>query len=304
MKIRLSSLIAFGLLCLSGCARAEAPTPAMIHADPALWVVKDKDTTIYLFGSVHLLKPNIVWFDGKVKAAFDQSGELVTEMIAPDPAEMAAAVAKLAVNSDGPATSSLLTPEARTKYLAALANLNLSAATLDRVDPWMAAITLSIAPLEKLGYASDSGVDDQLMAAAKAAHKKQAGLETVEQQLGYFDSLPRPLQIKYLNATVDELPGVEQQFADLITSWSRGNVDAIATEMNGSLESTPELAKVLLYDRNARWAKWIGARMKQPGTVFVAVGAGHLAGQRSVIDDLAKAGFKVKRVTQGDPKPK
>jgi hypothetical protein len=90
------------------------------------------------------------------------------------------------------------------------------------------------------------------------------------------------------------LPGIDKQFSNLIANWSRGNVKAIAAEMNGSLESTPELAKVLLYDRNRRWAHWIGERMKQPGTIFVAVGAGHLAGKRSVIDDLIAAGFKVK----------
>lgn len=301
MRTRLSALIAFGMMSLSGCARAEPPPPEpVVHADPALWIMRDKDTTIYLFGTVHLLKPNIIWFDDEVKAAFNRSHELVTEIIEPEPAAMSALVLKLALNPNGPTISSLLTAEARTKYLAALESFKLSPNTFDRLDPWMAAITLSITPLEKLGYSSFSGVDDQLVKAAESARKKRGSLETIEQQLGYFDELPRPLQIKYLNATVDELPGVEKQFNDLIANWARGNVDAIASEMNGSLESTPELAQVLLYDRNARWALWIKKRMKQPGTVFIAVGAGHLAGKGSVIDDLTKAGFHVRRATKKD----
>lgn len=296
---RLSSLISLGLLALAGCARAEnAAHPA--SADPALWVVKDADTTIYLFGTVHMMKPGTVWFDDEIRAAFDQSQELVTEVTQSDPAAMASQVQKLGANPTGPALTQMLTDKERARYLKALADLSLPPETLERSDPWKAAITLSIVPLMKLGYTQEAGSEHILEGAARAAGKRISGLETIEQQLGYFDAMPRPLQLAFLNATVKEMPGVDKQFSRLIADWSRGNVNGLAREMNSSLEETPELAKILLYDRNARWAQWIRARMDKPGTVFVAVGAGHLAGKGSVQDKLKALGIDARRVGKKD----
>ena len=82
----------------------------------------------------------------------------------------------------------------------------------------------------------------------------------------------------------------------MVADWARGDPDALARLMNDDLKASPEVAQVLLYRRNARWADWIKARMARPGTVFVAVGAGHLSGKGSVIDDLAAKGVRVERV--------
>ncbi|MBB6122787.1 TraB/GumN family protein [Sphingobium subterraneum] len=296
---RLSSLISLGLLALAGCARAEN-TAHPASADPALWVVKDADTTIYLFGTVHMMKPGAVWFDDEIRAAFDQADELVTEIAQPNPAAMASQVQKLGANPTGPALSQMLSEKERARYLKALASIDIPPETLERSDPWKAAITLSILPLMKLGYTQQDGSETVLENAAKAAGKRMSGLETVEQQLGYFDTMPRPLQLAFLNATVKDMAGVDKQFSRLITDWSRGNVKGLAREMNSSLEETPELAKILLYDRNARWAQWIRARMAKPGTVFIAVGAGHLAGKGSVQEKLQALGLDARRIGKKD----
>jgi len=297
MRKTISSLLACGLLILAGCADAKNPSNS---ADPALWVVKDADTTIYLFGTVHVLKPEIVWFDDEVKAAFDRSNELVLEMVEPPPAQMAGHIAKIAWNPKGPRTSELLPEKDRADYLAAMKTEKLPLDTLDYFDPWVAAINLSVAPLQRMGYQSEAGAEEVLARAAKASGKPVSGLETAEEQLSYFDGLPQNLQLSYLNATVDELPEMPEQFTRMIQDWSRGNIKAIAREMNSSLDKTPELAQVLLYQRNARWADWIARRMDQPGTVFIAVGAGHLAGKGSVQDELAKRRLKVTRLGKKD----
>ena len=297
MHKTLSAVFAFGLLALTACARAEHPPR---NADPAVWVVRDADTTIYLFGTVHILKPDVVWFDDEVKAAFDRSDELVTEMVAPSPAEMAGLVAQLAYNPDGPTVSEQLAPADRDRFLAALKREGVAQEPLDHFDPWLAGIQLSVAPLDRLGYKADSGAETVLERAAKAQGKRISGLETPAQQLGYFDAMPKRLQIAFLNDTVSELPGLEKSFRTLLVSWSRGKTEAIGWEMNGSLEKTPELAGILLYQRNERWAQWIAQRMAQPGTVFVAVGAGHLAGKVSVQEDLAKRGFSARRISKRD----
>lgn len=285
------ALSAFALL-LAPAAHAQATK----DADPALWVVKDTDTTIYLFGTVHVLKPGLSWFDEAVKTAFDKSDELVLEMVEPDAATMQGLVLKTAVNPTGPTLTEKLPGDKRAAYAKALVDIGIPAAALDRVDPWFAAVTLSLAGLPKLGYDPATGAERTLGAAAKAANKKVVGLETAEQQLGFFDSLPEPLQIKFLVSTIDDYAKMGAVLDQMVANWSAGDPEALGRVMNEELSETPEIAKVLLADRNARWAEWIGKRLEKPGTVFVAVGAGHLAGADSVQAQLAKHKLAAKRV--------
>lgn len=295
----LSRWLAAGLLFLGACAperpvAAKAPEAA---ASPALWVVKDADTTIYLFGTVHVLKPGIAWFSGDIKRAFDQSDELVLEIVEPDnPNEMAATMAGKAMATDGVKLSDRLSTAARDKYQAAMVANGLPWAAFEGFNPWMSGMMLSVAPLERLGYKADQGAEKLLTQSAKAAGKHISALETVEQQIGYFASLPMVHQIAFLNATVDGLPDMEKEFASLIDHWRKGESDKLADEMNDSLEATPELAKILLVDRNTNWATWIKQRLDRPGAVFIAVGAGHLAGRSSVQAQLKDMGVPSERV--------
>src|SRR3546814_2260209 len=116
--------------------------------------------------------------------------------------------------------------------------------------------------------------------------------------LGYFNDLPEEQQIACLNATVDGLPDVEKDFGELIDRWAAGKPEQLAEKMNESLEITPELAQTLLFQRNANWAEQIRMMLDTPGTVFIAVGAGHLAGKKSVQDYLKALGIKAARVEQ------
>ncbi|MCJ8155922.1 TraB/GumN family protein [Sphingomonas sp. LaA6.9] len=278
--------IAAAISCLLlGTVPLHAQTPAT-DVDPALWVVKDADTTIYLFGTIHVLKPGLGWFDEGVKSAFDASSELVIEMIEPEPAAMQQLVMSKAIDQSGKTLSAKLDEGLRARYASALADAGLPAQALDPFEPWFATVTLSVLPLSKLGYDSASGVEKVLAAAARQAGKKIEGLETAEQQLGYFDALPEPLQLRYLEAVIDDLPEYQPKLEATIASWAKGDPDALAKEMNEGMEKTPELAAILLEQRNARWADWIKARLDAPGTVFLAVGAGHLAGEASVQEKL------------------
>ena len=281
------------LLMIGGAAQARDTTAA----SPALWQVKDADTTIYLFGTVHVMKPGIDWFGGKVKRAFDASDELVLEIVEPDdPRAIATTMGRLALASDGVKLSDRLTPDARGKYQAAMSANGLPRQTFEMFNPWMSGMLLSVAPLEKLGYKAELGAEKTLGEAARASGKKVGALETVEQQVGFFAGLPMDQQVQFLNATVDGLPDMEKEFGSLLRTWEKGQPDKLAKMMNESLEATPELAKVLLIGRNANWAKWIRGRLAQPGTVFVAVGAGHLAGKGSVQDQLKAMGVASTRV--------
>ncbi|MCP3735995.1 TraB/GumN family protein [Sphingomonas sp. RP10(2022)] len=288
-------------LCLSlpACAQqpAKAPARAANDADPALWVVKDADATVYLFGTIHVLKPGLTWFDEAVKTAFDRSDEVKLEIVMPDPATMQGLVMTTGVAPAGTPPLTQRLPEGkRAAFAKAVTDLGLPANALDRFKPWLAATQLSVAPLSKLGYDSANGPEEVIATAAKRAGKPLTGLETPEQQLGFFGSLSDKAQLDFLESTVEELPKLDSQMASMVEDWAKGDPDALAREMNDELKSSPEVAKVLLVDRNARWATWIRQRMAKPGTVFVAVGAGHLAGPDSVQAQLAKLGVKAERV--------
>lgn len=291
--------------CLTTGASAQAPAAApplaaavqaSTAADPALWVVKDADTTIYLFGTIHVLKPGLRWFDEGVKTAFDASQQLVLEMVQPKPAVMQGIIMKAGFTTEGPTLTEKLPEADRAAYLKALAGLGLPAAALDRADPWLAATQLSLIPVLRSGYDVTNGPETVLSAAAKAAGKPVIGLETAEQQIGYFDTLPEGLQIKFLASTVKDLPKVSSTLQTMVTDWSAGKPERLGKTLNEGMRETPEIGRILLADRNMRWADWLSARMGQPGTVFVAIGAGHLAGNDSVIAQLKRHKLKARRV--------
>jgi uncharacterized protein YbaP (TraB family) len=270
---------------------------ATTDADPALWVVKDSDTTIYLFGTVHVLKPGLGWFDEAVKTAFDKSDQLMLEMVMPeDQAEMVKVMMPLAIDQSGKTLPSRLNAEQLKAYQAAMTSVGLPPAQFDMFEPWFAAMTLSVLPLTKLGYDPEQGAEKLLTASAKKAGKPVAGFETMPEQLGFFDTLPETEQVAFLNAVVKDVDKLGPTLDKMVALWAKGDPDGLAVAMNESMEATPALAKTLLWDRNARWADTIKTRMDQPGTVFVAVGAGHLAGEHSVQDYLKERGLTAKRV--------
>lgn len=292
-----TALAAILLLTSPGFAPIGARTVnAGTLARPALWEVKDRDTTIYLFGTIHVLRPDVNWFHGAVKSAFDKSQTLVLEVLTPDTASVAATTARLALDPDGPPLSEKLDAGTRARYLALLDHVGLPKAHLEPFHPWFAAVSLSIAPLEKLGYSPNSGAEEVLKKAAADKYKKVIALESMDEQLGFFASLPESVQLRFLIATITDAEKAETEIARMVSEWSAGRPASLANDMNDSLKDMPEIADALLYQRNKHWAAWIAQRMAQPGTVFLAVGAGHLAGKDSVLDELRARGMTVKRI--------
>lgn len=275
---------------------APAPASATIPADPALWVVKDKDTTIYLFGTIHALKPQLSWFDSAVRKAFDASGQLVLEIPLPTPEQAKAVIGPLAMDTTGKPLTQKLTEADRKVYAAAMAKLGIPETAFDRFEPWFAAVTLAQIELQKAGFNAGEGVEVALNAAAKAAGKPVTGLETLEQQLGYFHSLPQDEQIAFLIASAKDIDTFNASINAMLDRWKAGDAEGLSKLMNEDLSGQPHLYQVLLAERNARWADWIDNRLKTPGTVFIAVGAGHLAGKDSVQAYLAKHHLTATRI--------
>lgn len=276
----------------AGDETAAAP---MTGKGPALWKVADEDTTIYLFGTVHVLPQGIEWYDETIDQALTGSDMIVTEI--PMDAASEAAMGQLAqtVGSlpEGTTLRSLLTPEQTTTYEAALASLGAPPAAFDQFKPWLTGLTLSLIPLMQQGYDPSAGVEKVLL--SKAGDKPQGALETAEFQLGIFDSMPQDAQITFMMEAAEGMAEVAPMLDRMVSEWAQGDPDQLAAVMNEGM-TDPAVAEALLYSRNANWAEWIDTRLDTPGTVFIAVGAGHLAGARSVQDYLAAKGITTQRV--------
>jgi len=296
MKLKrfLASAAAALSLGSSGCATIETP-PAGAVPGPALWQVADSDTTIYLFGTVHALPQATTWYDGRIERAFNSADELVTEIDTANAGASAQALQTASMLPEGQSLRALMSADDRQKYEAALVGLGLPVEALDRYEPWFAAMNLSLLPVVRAGYDPQSGVEQAL--GGRADTKKRAALETVEEQIALFDTLPQEAQLELLDETVEKIDEATSTLNAMVAEWVEGDAVELARLLNAEL-ADPVLYERLLTARNANWAGWIENRLQQPGTVFVAVGAGHLAGKGSVQEQLERRGVKVTRIWQ------
>lgn len=295
LAITLSLSALGGPITTPALAAETPPAVTQVDVDPALWVVKDADTTLYLFGTVHILKPGMSWFDEAVKEAFDKSDRLVLEIVEPDAAMTQKLFAKYGLDQNGKKLSSKMTAEENAIFAKAMEKVGLPAATFEPFDPWAAAVTMQVVGLQKGGYDTNSGVETQLTAAAKAANKPIGAVETMEGQLAIFDGLSQETQVKFLVESAKVVDDMTLSMDKMVALWAKPDPDGLAQVMNEGL-TDPKLHAALLTSRNANWAVWINKQLEKPGTTFMAVGAGHLAGTTSVQHLLSAYGIKAERV--------
>ncbi len=293
-KIR-NSLAAFGLAVMA--AGAAAPADAK-DAKPALWKVSDRDTDIYLFGTVHLLPPGTQWRTAKFDKAASEAGTLVVETIIDEknPQAFAMELARLSVRPGLLPVLDRVRPEKRAALQSVITKSGIPVAALNNMETWAAAFALLQLQFKELGVSGTDGVEIALRNSFTAAGKPVQQLETNSQQLGFFDALPESAQRELLEGAVEEPAKAKLQFDAMVAAWMSGDVDAIGQTFNAEFQASPELKQALLLRRNANWSYWLETRLAQPGKVLVAVGAGHLAGSDSVVEMLKKRGLRVKRV--------
>jgi uncharacterized protein len=251
-------------------ALAAQPTAMTTNnADPAIFVVHDADTTVYIFGTFHVLDGKAEWFNDQVKTAFDQSNELVLETLIPD------GPVKLPRPALTPGTMSVA-PSAS----------------------FLATTRMAVKAGRSRGMSVGNGADMILRRAAEVQGKQVEGLETLDSQLVMFSKMPPAPAAQRPKAgdPVEPANSLSKTMSDLQAAWRHGELN-VFVRMLGQLEqSSPDTYRMMFTERNARWADWIKARMQTPGTVFVAVGAGHLAGKDSVLVRLAEHGMYSARV--------
>lgn len=295
--------LTFSLLGSPGYAFALAAAPAtqatVVPAPgqgPALWVIRDADSTLYLFGSVHVLRPETPWGTARVDAAFDSADRVILEISNPD--DQAAIQPLIQQYGISPARplSSLLTPAEIAQLDAAAGTIGATAAQLDPLRPWLVGLSLSIAPLVKAGYDPQSGVELILKARAEAAGKPVSGLETIDRQVSILAGLSEETQLAFLRATLDEVENATAELDALVDAWATGDVASIERlGVDKMRDQSEEIYQALLVRRNTDWAGQIQTLLEGSGTVFIAVGSAHLAGDDSVQSILEQRGVAVTR---------
>jgi hypothetical protein len=290
------ALAALGLAAVT--AGAIAPQAAEAKGAPALWSVSDADTTVYLFGTIHLLPEKYHWRTPQFDKAVAGSQELVVETIIDEknPMALLGTLTRLGFSNNIPPIATRVAPEKRPLLEEAIKKSGIPRPAFDKMETWAAAFMLLGIQFKELGLKTEEGVELNLRNSFSSQGKPIGQLETNAEQLGFFDTLPEDAQRALLEGAIERPEDVTKQFQDMLRAWSRGDVAAIAKSFNQDLSGSPELKDALMKRRNANWSRWIEQRMHQPGALMIAVGAGHLAGQDSVIEMLKKNGYHVRRV--------
>ncbi len=294
------------LAAFPGAAHAQeaaAPAPAVAaipHAEgagPPLWVIKDADSTVYLFGTIHYLRPGTTWGSDKVDAAFASADQFWVEVADQDDPTVVAAVAQQhGVTPDRP-LSSILSAEDFAAFDKAAQGVGANGAALDAYRPWLAAFMVAGTAPMQAGYRPDAGVDKTLMDRARAEGKTIHGFETADRQLRLIAGMSEEAQIAYLNNYVRHGDQIVPKLDQTVTAWLKG--DAAEVGRLNRLDTRdihPDVHRAALIVRNADWTDQIETLMQGSGSAFIAVGVAHLADQDSVIDMLKTRGFTVERL--------
>ncbi len=308
LTARVRSTLAVGaalsalLLAPSTMAQATAAAPVAVTAAPAgsgpgLWVVRDADSTIYLFGTVHVLKPETPWGAARVDQAFASADEYWFEIAdLTDQTGVMPLIQSKGISPERP-LSSLLSAEEMADLDAAARTVGATAAQLDPLRPWLASLQLALASIQKAGYVAANGGDQILHARAAATGKPIKGFETAPQQIGFIADMSEDAQLAMLRSGLKEFDTAEVVLGQMVTAWSTGDVEGLDALIGQEMKAeSPEMYAVMLTQRNTNWADQIQTLLAGSGTAFISVGAGHLAGSDSLQAQLEQRGVSVERI--------
>lgn len=285
------------LVGVAACAPAierEATVNATADALP-MWEVTNGDGTVYLLGSIHMLRPETYPLDDAIYAAFDASTVAAFELHLDSLEAAAPLMMTRGVYQDGRTLSDVLPDSLHDELAARLTEVGIPMAAAASMKPWLAALTVSALTMQRAGFEAAQGIDRHFFERAQAAGKRVTAFETIDLQIRVFDAMPEAEQIAFLQATLDDLDGVVAMIDESTALWKRGDAEAIGAMMNESMQDQPNLRRRLLDDRNQAWVPQIEALLSAGDTAMVIVGMGHLTGAGSVIELLRARGHTVTR---------
>lgn len=293
------------LLALAACGESKpepAPAPEPVveaPPKPAIWKIADADTTVYFFGTVHVLPPTLTWHSPAVDAALKEAKALYFETnTEADPIVFREIVSRLGNYEPGDKLSDRLKLADLEKLRAALDKLDIPLVTIEAMRPWYAGVVIGDAVVRKAGYDASSGVENVMRPEARKAGKEIRFLETLEEQMASFATLPEDVQLQFLLGGLAEVDTASEELGKLVDAWKRGDLETLNRLLiEEDFATIPALYDALLKHRNANWAPEIDTLMKaESGAFMVAVGTAHLIGKDSVLEMLKTAGYTVERI--------
>lgn len=271
--------------------------PAAAQQAPAIWTVSRGDSSVYLFGTIHLLEAETPWRTDTLDDLFSGADSLTVEAEIDriDPLAMQQALMRLGYYPPGETLADHLSQDLRDRLLVEAAKIGLPGQVVDRMRPWLIGLTLTATLAQQAGFLPQYGVDVALIAEARSAGKAVHAFETAEEQIETLAGLSDEAQIAWIRDGLDQLADLEGVFEDMKRAWIEADLAALDDIMTEGMKDNDELANRLLYARNRNWLPQVEALLATPGKHFVAVGAGHLVGEHNLIGLLETAGHKVTR---------
>jgi len=287
--IRLATLILGALVQFS----AGAAQPAA-NGKSTLWSIKGRENTVYLLGSLHLLRSSDT-LPASIDKAYRDAESLLMEidMDNLDPMASQKIAMELGILPDTKSLEAELDAATYTKVAAYAREVGLEERTLNRFRPWLAAMTLTQMNLMKIGFEASSGVEMRLTARAAADKKEIRGLETLDEQLGMLAKLPAAQQREFLLYSVEDSARVRKDLEKMVSAWRKGDVKALSALLSEGYARYPDLYRPLTVERNRKWLSRIEDLLDDKDDYLVVVGALHLVGTDSVVELLQKKGYKV-----------
>lgn len=263
-----------------------------------MWKVDGERNTVYLLGSIHVLSEGDYPLSPPLLAAYEDAEALVMELDLDDLDPMLAAtvVMSRARATNGETLRSILGDE---KWVTADKAAKAAGYRLDDFsasEPWYAAMILTQTTMARMGYNAELGVDMFFSQLAQSDNKPIDGLETFEQQIDFFDSMPTDVQTDLLMQTLQDIAEYPEDMSAVIAAWKRGDTDYLESELLGSLAEYPQLYETLVTRRNLAWLSQIEALLDDSIDYLVVVGALHLIGDDSVNRLLESRGYRPKKL--------
>ncbi|MDE2758116.1 MAG: TraB/GumN family protein [Acidobacteriota bacterium] len=284
------------ILGADGVAAQESPATTETSRG-CLWEVSSEKGTLFLLGTVHLLKPGTHVVSPAAKAAFEQAQTILLELDL-DEAESPASRQLFARKAllQGETLKDKVSSETLALAVEKTEALGLPFDRLSNLKPWSLSLSLTLFKLQALGFDPRHGVDRYYFDQGKQAGKEIGALETMEFQLDLFDGMSDRLQEEFLRQTLADLDLLEEETEQLVQAWSQGEVKVLEELMEKSFEDYPGLYQRLVVERNKNWVLRIEPLLNRPGTTLVVVGALHLVGTESVVELLKKQGYTVRQL--------
>ncbi|MBI1212896.1 MAG: hypothetical protein GC190_15650 [Alphaproteobacteria bacterium] len=296
-----ASALAFVALLPTRAADTTAPSPA-------IWKIDGPNGRVFLFGSIHILPSGFTWRTPALEAAMNSAQHMVFEINIDEvknPLYMMAMTARFGMLPKGESLHRLLSPERRKQFDEVVTSLGLSPTRLDRMTPWLAAMTISSISAAKQSLKPGQtlkadenvrmvpGVDDQLWTWAKSANKERGALETIEIQLRVFADLTPDEQAGLLVVTLDDVTKPRERVSHMMDAWRSGNTAQLEQELNSGMDRFPSLRRAILHNRHVRWVPQIEQMLNDGRTHLVIAGAAHMVGPDSVVAMLRAKGYHV-----------